>query len=451
MDAGRPTYWSPLVIFADAFRCCDIAAGDADRKREWAERGCHLEADGFIYPIMTVLPVVDHTKPFTLQLSGEITIRFRDALKQKTYSGPGEFEVFFPSRVEEGVMIVEKMNDGADAKLFYPGQKGRLFHTDYVEALRGFQTIRGLDFFSTNGIGYKGNLIEEWEDHAQPSTWGQASKLRGAAHAYFRKLGEEIDADLWIPFPARANDRYLDEMAKVYAGYPHTLIFEYSNENWNFANPFRYQRRYCVEQANKHGIAGKYDWEQVMRWQARRTLEAADIIRKRIPDAKFVYSWQATSTSVARILKEFDYTKLDAIACAPYLALFKGKSPDQSEQTAGTVDELLRRSETYGTQWAIDKTRSYKQQADELGLELWAYEFGSHLDEDKIVFQTHADPRFEQVYQRYVNSVLAAGITRGCLFTLVQKPNERMATSFGQMTYLGDDTPRWRVSRSFKK
>lgn len=153
-------------------------------------------------------------------------------------------------------------------------QRGAIFNPDFLDRLKGFDTLRFMDWMETNNSTQSG-----WSDRPRPgdATWAHY----GVPLEVMLALVDELEVDAWFNMPHLADDAYVRSFAqKVAATLPdgQRAYVEYSNEVWNFQFA---QTRWADAQAQ--ALWGQDDVGT--QFYARRAAQVARIWSKVFEDA----------------------------------------------------------------------------------------------------------------------------------------------------------------------
>lgn len=129
-----------------------------------------------------------------------------------------------------------------------------LFTREFITAMQGFKTIRGMDFTSTNT-----NPQQRWSERTKPGFFG-ATGSNGQSWELMIALANATGRDIWLNVPARADDDYIRKLAQLVkfgsdGSLPYTsartnpvhaplngglkVYVEYGNEIWNSGPGFQ--------------------------------------------------------------------------------------------------------------------------------------------------------------------------------------------------------------------
>jgi hypothetical protein len=254
-----------------------------------------------------------------------------------TYEGEGAFEFSFackkvseaPGRIELDTipqsagmfMRITKSNPSNPVKnikiVHQDLQNAGTFHPLYVERLKGFSTIRFMDWGQTNN-----SKVATWSQRTSPIAWSQADSA-GVAIEYMIELSNLLKANMWICIPHLADNNYVTECAKLIANKldPKLKVYvEYSNECWNSIFS---QTKYCNEKAVQLGLT-TIQWEG-WRYYSQRSVEVFNIFQGvfgglsrmvRVLATQAANPWLGEQT----LAYKEAYKNADAIAIAPYFS-----------------------------------------------------------------------------------------------------------------------------------
>ena len=505
MDVTRSSWW----ITDWSTRETNIPLDEFGRpKVNIPYRGLKLFAN---MPIYTDLQLVDASMEFLLTLHGDIQVRLTNVENgyedryscQKTLC---RHRIRFKDKIRSATMSIESASAGADWHVYLPGfdEKSNLLHPEFVNNLKGFKSIRNLNWNRTNGSG-----LQNWRDRVLPEQRTQASK-KGAAYEHFIDLANSIKSDPWITIPHLATDDYVRNLAqllKARVAQGRQIYIEYSNEIWNLAGPFT-QSRYAEEQGKAlfPREPGDNDFNHSIRSRAKylgfRSAQVFKIFQEVFSNKNIsgphtgaslvkVLAWQAAAkwsppVLIAAFKAEAPQgVDADALAIAPYLHIHlneyiqelqkevlmatTGNVPDRIRSSALTneqhdmvrrlidkrlsVEFLLDQLMTVGMERTAAWVQYYRDLANQHGYDLHAYEGGQHLQPPtphvvyydnwvQMMYATNSHPRMKDVYLGYQQIWEENGGDMHAYLGYIQDP--RRGAAFGAMKYLGDyDAPKW--------
>jgi len=385
------------------------------------------------------------------------------------YRPQGEYTVEAPDGVvvdiqhKEGNLWIEVYGSEEQAKQvkvwlpgYGPGTEGGtpLFTNEYLELMRPFSMIRFLDWQKIN------NSDEfNWADRVKV---GDTREARDAVPIeWCIALCNESQSDLWIQIPHRANDQYIDEMAKLVAAYldPNLKVYvEYSNEVWNFN--FK-QTGELTESGKKRG----YNLSEEYGWHAARTV------------TRFYNAWPGDKDRLVRVLSgqaalhwrilqafegafwyagyEGDPAKqdiFDAISIAAYSTWMpKDSEVDPITRGTWTAKDLLDWQINVGLhKHHANWYRMHGQTARDFGVSFVAYEGGQHLaagnrhrDIKHLLVEAQSHPRMYDLYLENARLFERYGGSRLVYFNMASPQD--IAWPFGHLDHARDtDNPKWR-------
>jgi hypothetical protein len=140
-------------------------------------------------------------------------------------------------------------------QVWEPGASFSPFHPLFVERLAPFKTLRFMDWLKTNS-----STNELW---ANRRAWDEANQTgddgKGVALEYMVALANEIDADVWLNMPYKADDDFVRRFATFVRDNlePQRRAYvEWSNEIWNSAGGF-HTHGWITQQLSPAGERGQ--------------------------------------------------------------------------------------------------------------------------------------------------------------------------------------------------
>lgn len=339
---------------------------------------------------------------YTLRYDGDGEIVFHPPNAAKlTMLGPGRGVVEMSAADESFFMSIKRSNRKnhvRNVRLYAPGFDGsdpkQVFHPDFLARLRGVSAIRFMGWGRITG-----SYVDRWKMRATPEmfqgTW------RGVAPEYMVDLANELHADAWINIPHKADDEYVEALAKLVRDRldkDQRVYIEYSNELWN--GLFE-QQKYAIERGCQVGLnsvgaypgaceGGSAYWSAI-KWNARRSAEIFRIFEKTFGGTSRIVRLLAGQAaflhSNENLLGSFYDRKInpvggqvDALAIAPYFASELGSQLGEKPEGATVgVDEIADRMVRLIPAEVGKRTADNKALADRFGARLIAYESGQHL------------------------------------------------------------------------
>ena len=407
------------------------------------------------------------TGDYTLQFDGKGRLDLSNgATVRRKGSGQVTFRV---DDANQSMMLRLRETDPKDpvrdVRLFIPGADGRSksspFRADFLERWSGFAAIRFKDWMLTDK-----SEIQRWDERpvVEDATWSR----KGVPVEVMIDLANRLQADPWFCMPHQADDDYVRQFARLVKDRLNRRLrvyVEYSNEWWNGIYK---QTRWTQEQGIKGRLAKD---RRVAGWRygAERSVEMFDIWEDVFGGTKRlvrVLASQAFNPYVTeQVLTHKDaYTKADVLAVAPYISLNADspRDPTADEVARWDLDRLFDYIDEKSLPEAIETMAQQKELANRYGLGLVAYEAGQHLvgvgrgqnnrRVEALFKAANADPRMEQVYDRYHAAWAKVGGDMMCHFSSVTAWSKY--GSWGLLQYADDDpaaSPKLRAVRSWAR
>ena len=349
------------------------------------------------------------------------------------------------------------------------------FHPDFVAELAPYRSLRFMDWMRTNGGGFGGapNPQVEFVDRAEP---GDAHWTReaGVPLEAMIELANTTGAEPWFTLPHRATDAYVDAFAAMVLDDldPGRKVYvEHSNEVWN-----NFPQRFDVEDDASANFTGpESDFTKRMNQHGLRTRQICDRFRAvfgvQATRITCVFGAQAANTftgdeaarcplAVARGLVVGACAQSgDAFAIAPYFANYLDGLENSDEVAAWSLDDLFDEigsggqlldnnangqspfppdaddvqtpCTTFPPGTAVPTCQisalgevvfwmqNYRDESDDLGMRLLAYEGGQHLvgiqgvenipAVANLFVAANRDARIGAAYETYLQSWKDAG------------------------------------------
>ncbi|HEV8692454.1 MAG TPA: hypothetical protein VGQ91_19265 [Ideonella sp.] len=383
---------------------------------------------------------------------------------------------------------------GKGTLITFENLPGRMWHPAFVADLKGFRTLRFLDWNKANS-----SMLANWLDRPNTSdaTW---TGPYGVPTAAMLSLANEVGADPWINLPTRATDDYVLRFARQ----AHStlapglnLILEYSNEPWNYGfNNSLWMKDQAAAKWPDQVAKGISPFELQYSWYGMRAAQMCQIVKAEFgADAsrvKCVINGQASNSWVSQQQLNCKYAVadlggktcaqiVDALAVAPYFGEYIGDMSVRStvatwfSQPDGGVaklfEEILAQDANgnkvtpplYGKtkesflDGALARAKSWmtsnKTEAAAHGLPLMGYEGGQHLvmypgDTDQrwlnLMTAANRDPRMGTAYTRTLADWQAVGGQAYALFNHVYHPSKYGVWGLKE-TQNGETNPKWQA------
>ncbi|HEY9609896.1 cellulose-binding protein [Allocoleopsis sp.] len=356
----------------------------------------------------------------------------------------------------------------------------QIFNPVWLEKIKGFQAVRFMDWMGTNNSTQK-----NWED--RPKLTDYTWQSNGAPIEVMVALANRIKADAWFNMPHMATDDYIKNFAEYVKKHldPGLKAYvEYSNEVWNWQ--FQ-QSHYASEQ-------GKARWGQDlgdawMQYNGMRAAQVCDIWKKEVfkEASNRVFcvigtqvAWKGLEESVLNAPKwvaegnEPPYKHgIDGLAITGYFSGSLGQ-PENLDTVLnwrsdpdggfGKAFKQLREGTLLQGGDTIPDTISlfeyHSKVAKEKGLQLVAYEGGSHIvgmgggqDNEKLtefLIAINKHPEMYNIYTMLLNGWKKNGGTLFNHFVDVGQPSKW--GSWGALHSLNEKgSPRYNALIDFMK
>ena len=377
---------------------------------------------------------------------------------------------------------------------------GEVFNPDWIARIKGFGTVRLMDWMNTNET-----LLSDWSDRPRPDDYTFTGG--GVPIEIMVQLANTLDANPWFTMPHRATDSYIKSFAEyVRDALDPALIsyVEYSNEVWNWHFP----QSVWVEQQAQARWGVEYAW---MQYYGLRSAQMAEIWKQAFGTAAATRLVTVISTQTGWLGLEQDVLhaprwvdeapgsnlppadQVDAYAVSGYFGGILGTpewAPTVREWLAESRTKAERQADNQGLEGAaradyvaarkfdtaieiaarqlrdgsvtgdptdsladlIGTTFAYHADvAQSHGLELIMYEGGSHVagvadvvDDDELTeffVALNYTPQMGALYTELLNGWRNAGGRLFNVFVDVVQPGKW--GSWGALRDLGDQNPRW--------
>jgi hypothetical protein len=501
LNLGAVNYYATAIPFVDAWKMADpfqstnAVSVEGDKKSWNTELADKIARDAAGYPLEIPVRVPGASAPqivraavvsaiysgrYTLLYDGDGEIEFPASPVSVVSSAPGRMELDVQAKADTPIFLAIKRSSKADhvrnIRLLLPGFAAsyaqQVFHPTYLARLKGVSTLRFMDWGRTNG-----SELEHWSDRPTPD---MPQGVKGVALELMIDLANRTGTDAWFCVPHKADDQYIEEMAKLIKARldPRRRAYiEYSNELWNgiFEQVAWTAKKGCAAKLNELGAYpgscgddGPRYWAGI-KWQARRSGEIFKIFDRVFGgEAKRVVrvlAGQAQNTHLnEKLLASFDDPKIntaraqaDALAVAPYAGggVASGIVEEGKKDTIDVLQILDRLEKDIGPA-VVESTRANKKLADQYALALIAYEGGQHLvaygdashDERFVAKLIEAQrlPRMGQIYQQLLDAwYKESGDGLMVLFNYAEAP-----TKFGSWGLLENQEQRLEAAPKYK-
>lgn len=308
-----------------------------------------------------------------------------------------------------------------------------------TDLLKAFQVVRfnaWLDCISTN-------KISEWADRTLPTYSTQTSRTfdggpTGVAWEYIIQLTNEAEIDMYINLPLLVTDDYIRQLALLIRDNldPDRKVYvEYSNEVWNFSDPWDAQRNHdlAVVEAAQPGSPLNYDgdaneWAVSARRVVTRSVAISQIFREVFGDVQMM-------TRIRPLLLGqtgggfweqglqflFDYYGSPDHVTEPhppgYFFYGAGAAAYYRPDPAADIDAIWNSGNFATGAYTENLIAKNASLAAAFGLELCMYEGGPEMELGTTRFDAWDDPRMTDLIVRHHNTFSENG---GGLFTYTE-------------------------------
>lgn len=349
----------------------------------------------------------------------------------------------------------------------------RWWHPYYVSELKGYRTLRFMDWGKTNS-----NKMVNWIERPKryDAMWAGPN---GVPFEAMFDLANTVGADPWINLGTFVNDDYaarFGRRAKERLGVGRTLILEYSNEPWNYAfSNSHWMKDQAAAKWPDQIAKGQSAYTLQNSWYGLRSAQICQIVKaqfgaeanrvKCVTNGQAANSWisneQLDCPFAAAELGRSCGSVMNGVAIAPY---FAGYMADMSIRPTITTwysqpdgglnkmfEEILGEDANgnkvtpplYGKTiesklgGAVEATKAWvtanKAVATKFGIPLMAYEGGQHLtmgggDNDQkwlaLFIAANRDPRMGKAYSKMMDTWLASGGETFTFYSHIATPTQ---------------------------
>lgn len=380
---------------------------------------------------------------------------------------------------------------------------GAIFNPDWLDRLRGFSTLRFMDWMETNN-----SAQSAWADRPEVADYTWARK--GVPLEIMLALAAKLGTDAWVNMPHLADDDYVARfaaMTRAAAPPVRKVYVEFSNEVWNGRfGQARWAREAARQRWGETDAGGQYYgmraaeiariWSREFQDDAGRLVNVistqTDWLGREGDILNAPRSVAEGNPAPAEAFQAYAVTGyfggiLGASARAPMVRGWIADSRKKAEQVADTQglsgearDKFIRQTQyNAATAQAVlelrtgqisgDDTGSLAQllgkylpyQADvarEFGLDLIMYEGGTHVvglgdivdDPDLTGFFTYLNytPEMGGLYGDLIQGWFDLGGQLFNVYADLGRPGKW--GSWGALRYLSDDNPRWEAIVQFR-
>lgn len=347
--------------------------------------------------------------------------------------------------------------------------QSQIFNPKFIDKIKKFKALRFMDWMGTND--------------SKQSKWANRPKIEQASYAYgggvpielMVELANRLEVDPWFTMPHKATDKYLTNFAQLVKDSldPNlTIHLEYSNEVWNA----QFEQFSWVKD-NGPVSGGKTPYQPY----GVRAAQMCDIWKgvfgeesnrvKCIMGTQTANSWVAKQVLNCERWEESPCYKhgIDALTITGYFSGKLGKpryeSTIESWIDNPNIDEFEKAltqledgsvldTEGDNTEDMVNYFNEYSKMAKDKGLELVAYEAGSHvvgngkvIHNEKITeffVELHTQPEFYDRYMEMLEAWKDSQGRRGLFMHFTDITKHSKWGSWGALEYVDQDSsPRY--------
>ncbi len=291
------------------------------------------------------------------------------------------------------------------------------FNPIFLEDHRPFTLLRFMDWGHTND-----SRVSGWSDRLTPATCYAASVARngaGVAYEYMIDLCNLLKRDMWVCVPHQTDENYHHQLAQLVAGRldsDRKVYVEYSNETWN--GDFT-QSGYATAKADELGLTSSTkDWCRNGVYQAYQAVRIVEKFRQAFGAESdrvvgVVSGWRGNTDLTRAIIDALNDSqvnpnsvRIDAFATAPYLTY------------PGDIGAMIPMDVLYNRLFDVEvpaigaEMRAIAGIIANAGLDFITYEGGQHVLGDVTKqFEFNNDPRMYDLYNAYIDTLDANGVT----------------------------------------
>ena len=343
-----------------------------------------------------------------------------------------------------------------NVKVWLPGFEDAQspFHPLYLKRLKPFSVIRFMDWMQTNGSN-----ITTWSDRPRYDYYTQGTG-DGVALEYMIDLCNELGADPWFCMPHLANDRYVENFAKLVKSRLRkdlNVYVEWSNEVWNSQFP---QHKWIQSRTDGRSLSDAFNeaWAE----EADRDFEIwMDVWGNQSGRVIRVAAGQKDNPWVTGQLVENLQGEFDAISCTTYFGMTKREMDSFGNVTPRrllekAMDDMVKGQRTnYRAHGQLSRQWTRKTGRD---IPLIGYEGGQHYTAEggnpsylNALLDMQNHPLMYDVYIANMREWENAGGSLFTAFNFVEKPDKWGA--WGQLDFMDQaisTAPKYRALLDYK-
>ena len=366
--------------------------------------------------------------------SGEVEFHF-DAEVTQTWPGGAKMTVT-PSDAGIHVKVVASNTSDPvrNIRVLMPGFESnyatQIFHPLFLERLRGFTSLRFMDWQETNN-----SLQVNWNQRPRTDYFTQAGDS-GVALEYMIALCNRLHCDPWFCMPHMATDAYVASFATLVEQQldPDLRVYiEYSNEVWN---PIFEQAQWAFQHGNALNLSSN-EYQAQLFYHSLRSVEVFGVWESVFGGTgrlvRVLGSHSANPWTGEQIMSYQDaWQHADALGIAPYFGGTLGSGTQAATTITWNVEQVLDACDGL-MQGTLASVAQNQDNAAQHGLALMAYEGGQHLvgvgswitnqTLQNLFTEANRHPRMGELYERYLQGWEELGGSTFCAFSSCVTPS----------------------------
>lgn len=385
----------------------------------------------------------------TIEGAGKLQLRLGN---QKIYTFDGitnqPIIVPLPFNPKQGlldILEVDPINPLKNVRLQCPGvDTSQLFHPDFIEMHKGFDTLRLMDWQKTNT-----SKEVEWIDRSTRVAESLESGI---------ELCNTVTANAWVCIPHMASDDYVAQMARLVATKLNSKLkvyIEYSNEvwNWNFASS-----QYNLAQSKITGIS--YVAQYIRRSvQIQKIWAINNTTNKIVRIAAWQFANMFMLNGMFKQAIESEKARFDVYAVAPYVTPRGANFQLLNELLLAGREDAAKEAVFDICNWILkNQFEDYLKQWMDFGIahgnaKLVAYEGGIGFVTDKepmltFLLKMHRDTKIASLLSRFLET-LQPFMDMACYFTNISTYGKYGA--WGARENIDDNSLKWVTLKNYMR
>jgi hypothetical protein len=272
-----------------------------------------------------------------------------------------------------------------------------IFHPDFLNSLRGYSTVRFMNWQHTNH-----STQTSWQDRPQltDARWTH----NGPPLEIMIQLANQVGINPWFNIPHLADNNYATQFATMLRDQLNpqlTPYIEYSNEVWNTTFS---QHTHARTQGLNLGLDTD-GYQAAIKYYAQRSTEIFTIFENTYNNPNqftaVIGSKTSSGTEGETILAAAQNAPgTPVLAISGYFG-FEANWPQNCDQIANmTIDQLLDYLQETSLPIALQRTIAHAEAAEQLGIPLVVYEGGQHLTTNYCNGNTTTQHQIENLFDQ---------------------------------------------------